>query len=187
MQLNFMDQLFPEAKIVLQKKYDLEERKRLYEEWLQTAPREEKMIFQTFRGSWVYLTRFEKGLKEITKIAKTLKYHYGNMSKDNYIYSFKFDDLDYKLVFQMGEEIIFLETRFKNVFEEQIRFPAMCMSYYNLQGNKIDFRIRDNFILEKLGYKNARKCEWSTNEKKDFSNTEWTLTEIIEYLDGRLV
>lgn len=182
-QMNMDDLLFPKPKKI--------DNSKLFEEWLKTTTNDCKMLY--FKHKWIYDTRynFKKAIKEIEEIADSKTFHFGNLNKDIYIWSYSYIDDHwsydkpkrvYFRAYQVRDRIL-VEYPTVDDFTDDIRFPAMEINMYDKDFNPIHFSNREDFIMEDLGFKEiGENIETFKKYERSFATVQVKFSELVEYL-----
>lgn len=134
---------------------------------------------------------------EIEKVAKTKCYHYGNMNKGIYAYSFKEDDDCYLFCIENDNYIVVVRhiASINKLLcgEEKICYPACFVDIFETHENQPIKVVRGGYgeykqdIRYKVLCEDFKILEFSTNridpnkKPKDFYECEFTLHDFIKY------
>lgn len=133
-----------------------------------------KMVYQMFI-SILFYKNLNEIIRDIIEVATTLTYHVGFDNK--YVYSFQSEN-HYKLCFNIGNKT--LCTPVNDPFGK-ICFPASVMHYFDNDGNTIDFRFRDDFIMNDLGLSEHGTIRSKSFKHRDFCTLETDLLKVLSY------
>lgn len=154
------------------------------------------VAWHSYSPLWQDHRTLEEIRKDIREVAKTKCYHYGNMAKDIYAYSFKEDDDFYWFCIENPKHIVVVKhtSDINNILtgKETICYPACCVYLFEKTENglkKIDSGwgeykqdIRYKIICDEF-----KILEFSTNriypdkKPKDFYEAEYKLSDFINY------
>jgi hypothetical protein len=128
-----------------------------------------------------YSNNLEEYKSLIVNLSKTKTYHFSNMKKNIYIYSFHNDEKYYRC-YQVKDRIL-VETSGVDKFTDEVVFPAMCLQMLDIEGKPIHFSNREDFIMKDLGFEKIGKLRCNGLFKKRlFSTIKSTYEELVEYL-----
>lgn len=140
-------------------------------------------------------TPIESKREEIMKVVKTKCYHYGNMEKGLYIYSFKEEyqsgGKSYYLMFDNGEYVVTIRVdNIDNVLmgKELICFPACALDIFDKNGNWINsgYGKHKNDIRYKILCDSWKILDFSINrignsKPKDFYECQFKWEDLTKY------
>jgi len=119
----------------------------------------------------------------LTRIADSLTYHFANLAKDIYIYSFKVTNGYYRCYQVKGR--ILVENHSCNSITDEIYFPAMCIKMFDNTGNPIHFSNRDDFVMNDLGFAKIGQIRDPIFKERCFATLKVTWWELVDYLGGK--
>jgi len=141
-----------------------------------------------FSGTGAYLGYKDCSAKQVIKQLETMArskiLHYYTMTDgdNDEIYSVETLDGDRRyLVFRIGNMILFSTFPYDDPLKVKVRFPTSCIEMFDANGNSINFNNREDFIMNKLGYKSIGQINKTFTERM-FCTVEANVYEICNYL-----
>lgn len=135
--------------------------------------------------------------KEISNIVKTKCYHYGNMNKGIYVYTYKVEydsgETAYKLMIITPKNIVGVNYTIDDLDglldgEIKISYPACCVDIFDTKGNNIGLfdenhnDRRHDILIGDLKLNEFSDNRLEKNKKpNDFYECEFALTDFIKY------
>ncbi|MGE4321211.1 MAG: hypothetical protein AB7E61_07165 [Acholeplasmataceae bacterium] len=184
-QLTMDELLFPQPKKINNESAILE--------WLKDKSKDYKLLYLNKKTFYDEVESFEISIKDIEDMVKTKTFHFANLSKDIYIWSYSYIDDHwsydkpkkvYIRAYQVKDRVL-LEHHGTDNFTDDIRFPAMEISMYDKYFYPIHFSNREDFIMNDLGFKEiGSNIETFKKHERLFCTVQVTFDELVEYLKG---
>jgi len=133
-----------------------------------------------FYGNIYNNTVFNDFIETAHLIKNTKTYHFANLTKDIYIYSY-YDRGYYYRCYQVKDRIL-VENIHAKQFNEDVYFPAMCLKMLNINGMPIHFSNRTDFIMNDLGFDKIGVIRSDLFKRRDFSTLKVRFQDLINYL-----